>query len=128
MDLGDYLYLFITLGVVFFQFASAALGKKKKTQTAGNTNVPKEPKGKGKSIRQGSQNIPVAKDQPTQNEYVNPEFKSFMPTSDVSKTKEEARNDLPSVKCENKKALINLSDANELKKAIIYSEVFARKF
>ncbi|MGL5318953.1 MAG: hypothetical protein ACRC9Q_09745, partial [Bacteroidales bacterium] len=85
-------------------------------------------KGKGKSIRQEYPNTTVAKDQTTQNEYVNPEFKTFMPSSDVSKTKEETRNDLPSVKCENNKSLINLSDANELKKAIIYSEIFARKF
>lgn len=128
MDLGDYLYLIIFLGVALFQIVSRSLGKKETKAQDIHENKPVQPKTKRKLNREVYTLDSAQQDKSTVNEYVNPEFSTFMPTSSFLHNQEEHIDEMKREKCENTSLFSNLSDTNELKKAVIYSEIFRRKF
>lgn len=128
MDLGDYLYLIIVLGVALFQFVSKSLGNKEMKRDVIRDNDTDSPKTKRKTKKEAYVIDTLNQVNPAVNDYVKTEFNTYMPTSDILHNQAEDNNMIKGDKCENSSSLFNLSDYNELKKAIIYGEIFGRKF
>lgn len=128
MDLGDYLYLIIFLGVALFQFVSRSLGKKETKGQEIHENNPVLPETKRKLKKETYVIDTLNQAKPVVNEYVNPEFNTSMSSPEILQNQDMNKGMLKSDKCENIPSFFNLSDPDELKKAVIYSEIFGRKF
>ncbi|MGL5920822.1 MAG: hypothetical protein ACRCZQ_10040 [Bacteroidales bacterium] len=128
MDLGDYLYLIIFLGVALFQIVSKSLGKKEIKGDEFHENKPEPAETKRKLKKEVYVIDSLKQAKPVVNEYVNPEFNTSMSSSELLQNQDLTQGQMKSVKCENNPSYFNLSDSEELKKAIIYSEIFGRKF
>lgn len=128
MDLGDYLYLIIFLGVALFQFVSRSLGKKETKGQEIHENNPVLPETKRKLKKEAYVIDTLNQAKPVVNEYVNPEFNTSMSSPEILQNQDMNKGMLKSDKCENIPSFFNLSDPDELKKAVIYSEIFGRKF
>lgn len=128
MDLGDYLYLIIFLGVALFQFVSKSLGKKEIKGDEFHENKPEPSEAKRKLKKEVYVFDSVKQAKPVVNEYVNPEFNTSMSSPEILQNQDITKSQMKPVKCENNSSFFNFSDSEELKKAIIYSEIFGRKF
>lgn len=128
MDLGDYLYLIIFLGVALFQFVSRSLGKKEIKEKEIHENNPEPPETKRKIKKEAYVIDTLKQDKPAVNEYVNPEFSTYMPYTEILQNQEICKEGVKNEKCEKIPSFFNLYNSNELKKAVIYSEIFSRKF
>ncbi|MGL5786069.1 MAG: hypothetical protein ACRCX4_04585 [Bacteroidales bacterium] len=128
MDLGDYLYLIIFLGVALFQIVSKSFDKKQNNEQ----NAEKKNQSSHKKRKKIIKSEPASEYQ--KNDYIAEDkvFKScYQPiavTDDILQSEESKKmKDIP-LNCKHNSLISNLSDKDELKKAFVYTEIFARKF
>lgn len=128
MDLGDYLYLIIFLGVALFQIVSKSFDKKQNNEQ--NAEKKKRINNKKKINLNEKDSFFESQDsiQSIEKEDLRSFYQPIQVTDDFLHTEESIHVKNTSGKCELNSLISNLSEKNELKKAFIYSEIFGRKF
>lgn len=143
MDIGDYLYLIIFLGAALFSYVSKAMEAKKGTENQIPTkNSPQRPKPEVvvptrtkrttlKRPQEGASQQPVLS--PLMQERMNTLEQNGMLNSLETLEPMTAPSFAPigdeaSQESESSPLTIDLSDRYELKRAVIYSEIFHRKY